>query len=134
MTGPASSVATLCLRCSACFCCAALSKAVSHHPRRRAEPPRPSLLVGDLEACRAAWQRLKPAALAALAAQDADPRLTAASERPGSRRSHSTAPKEDCDPLVFKFRSMRESLTRERAADAFAVEVRSAACVTAIAH
>lgn len=28
-------------------------------PRRRASPPRPSLMVGDLEACRAAFARLQ---------------------------------------------------------------------------
>eukprot|EP00877_Chromochloris_zofingiensis_P003709 jgi/Chrzof1/13339/Cz07g29130.t1 len=81
-------------------------------PRQRAEPPRPSLLVGDLDACVRAWADLRRAALAALSQQQWRIRDDA-----------SAGASYDGDPLVRRFRSLRESLTSWEVEDEFALEV-----------
>jgi hypothetical protein len=83
-------------------------------PSRRALPPRPSLLVGDLDACAAELDRLRASAAALL------------------RRSGPTTPA-DWAPLAHRFRWLRESLVSQRAgASDLAVAVYGAAADAAL--
>ncbi|BDA45330.1 hypothetical protein COCOBI_07-1170 [Coccomyxa sp. Obi] len=84
----------------------------AHRPRR-ASPPRPSLMVGDMEACRAAFARLQ-STCAALLEQHA-----------GHTHWEDTVP---------RFRSLRESLLSHQVVDEFtvaALEASSDACLRA---
>ncbi|CAL8471070.1 g10612 [Coccomyxa elongata] len=84
----------------------------AHRPRR-ASPPRPSLLVGDMEACRAAFVRLQTTCAALL------------EQHAGHTEWEDTVP---------RFRSLRESLLSHQVVDEFtvaALEASSDACLRA---
>ncbi|KAK9901230.1 hypothetical protein WJX75_001499 [Coccomyxa subellipsoidea] len=84
----------------------------AHRPRR-ASPPRPSLMIGDMDACRAAFNRLQITCTALL------------DQHAGGTQWEDTVP---------RFRSLRESLLSHQVIDDFTVavlEASSDACLRA---